>query len=108
MCLTLPSEFHCVVISVLSVNSVNNTPVILPMFVNYFYVYVQFEWPPFRGSIDIDRKNRLLKGCYVPATSACTSKAFFASAINNTNETNKAGGTRHKSVYLSLMSMGET
>jgi hypothetical protein len=46
--------------------------------------------------IDIKRKNRLLKVCYVPTTSA-TFLAFFsfflAVAINSTNETNKVGGT---------------
>jgi hypothetical protein len=48
--------------------------------------------------IDIERKNRLLKVCYVPATSA-TFLAFFsfflAVAINRTNDANKAGSTRH-------------
>jgi hypothetical protein len=47
--------------------------------------------------------NRLLKVCYVPATSAiliafCSS--FFAVAINSTNESNKAAGMRHLAVYL--------
>jgi hypothetical protein len=50
------------------------------------------------SSIDIKRKNRLLKVCYVPTTST-TFLAFFsfflAVAINSTNEANKAGGTRH-------------
>ena len=50
-----------------------------------------------KNTIDIKRKNRLLKVCYVPATSA-TFLAFFsfflALAINSTNEANKAGGTR--------------
>jgi hypothetical protein len=45
--------------------------------------------------IDIKRKNRLLKVCFVPATST-TFLAFFsfllAVAINSTNETNKEGG----------------
>ncbi len=49
-------------------------------------------------SIDIERKNRLLKVCYVPTTSA-TFLAFFsfflAVAINSANEANKAGGTPH-------------
>ncbi len=48
------------------------------------------------ASIDIERKNRLLKVCYVPVTSV-TFLAFFlfflAVAINSTNETNKAGST---------------
>ncbi len=47
-------------------------------------------------SIDIERKNTLLKVCYVPATST-TFLAFFlfflAVVINSTNEANKAGGT---------------
>ena len=47
-------------------------------------------------TIDIKRKNILLKVCYVPATSA-TFLAFFhlllAVAINRTNEANKAGST---------------
>ncbi len=44
-------------------------------------------------------KNRLLKVCYVPATSASLPRLFYA-AINNTNEANKAGGTCHKAVYI--------
>jgi hypothetical protein len=47
-------------------------------------------------TIDIERKNRLLKVSYVPSTSA-TFLAFFsfflAVAINSANEANKAGGT---------------
>ncbi len=46
----------------------------------------------FNGTIDIKRKNRLQKVCYVPTTSA-TFLAFFsfflAVAIKSTNETNK-------------------
>ncbi len=49
----------------------------------------------FVSAIDIERKNRLLKVCYVPATST-TFLAFFsfflAVAINSTNEANKADG----------------
>jgi hypothetical protein len=48
------------------------------------------------NTLDIERKNRLLKVCYVPATSAAF-LAFFsfflAVVINSTNEANKAGGT---------------
>jgi hypothetical protein len=52
-----------------------------------------------RGTtIDIERKNRSLKVCYVPTANAIF-LAFFlfflAVAINSTNEANKAGGTRH-------------
>jgi len=47
------------------------------------------------AKIDIERTYRLLKVCYVPATSAASSKAFFAVANNSTNETNKVGGMRH-------------
>ncbi len=36
----------------------------------------------------MERKNRLLKVCYVPATSA-TLSFFLAVAINSTNEANK-------------------
>ncbi len=54
-------------------------------------------------TIDIERNNRLLKVCYVPATST-TFLAFFLSflavAINSTNEANKAGGTRCLAVYI--------
>ncbi len=58
------------------------------------------------GHNDIERYrkplNRLLKVCYVPATSTVLI-AFFSSffaaaaaaAINNTDEANKAAGTRH-------------
>ena len=45
-------------------------------------------------SIDILRKYRLRKVCYVPTTSA-TFLAFHAAATNSTYETNKAGGTHH-------------
>jgi hypothetical protein len=55
------------------------------------------------GVIDIKRKNRLLKVCYVPTTST-TFLAFFsfflAVAINSTNEANKAGGMRCYSVHI--------
>jgi hypothetical protein len=48
--------------------------------------------------IDIERKNRLLEVCYVPAAST-TFLAFFsfflAVAINSTNETNNAGDMCH-------------
>jgi hypothetical protein len=51
-------------------------------------------------TIDIKRKNRLLKVCYMHTTSA-TFLAFFsfflAVAINSTNEANKAG---RKPVYI--------
>jgi hypothetical protein len=46
------------------------------------------EEKPNCAKIDIERKYRLLKVCYVPATSAASSKAFFAVANNSTNETN--------------------
>jgi hypothetical protein len=57
--------------------------------------YVKLFWstkvaPP----IDIESlQNRLLKVCYVPATSAGLSRLLFAVAIISTNEANKAGGT---------------
>jgi hypothetical protein len=38
----------------------------------------------------------------VPATTATSSKAFFAAATNSTKEMNKAGGMSHLSVYLTL------
>jgi hypothetical protein len=52
-------------------------------------------------AIDIESLlNRLLKVCYVPATSAGLPRlsfvfffSFFAAAINSTDEGNKAGGT---------------
>ncbi len=47
-------------------------------------------------SIDMKSlENRLLKVCYVPATSAGLNRLlyFFAAEINNTNEVNKASGT---------------
>ncbi len=44
-------------------------------------------------NIDIERKNRLLKVCYVLATSATFLAFFLAMAINSTNEANNAGGT---------------
>jgi len=37
----------------------------------------------------------LLRFCYVPATSASSSKGIFAMATNSANQTNKAGGTGH-------------
>jgi hypothetical protein len=44
---------------------------------------------------DIKRKNRLLKVCYVPATSTTFLAFFIAVAINSTNETNKASSMCH-------------
>ncbi len=44
--------------------------------------------------MDIERKYRLLKVCYVPTTSV-TFQLIFAAATNSTNETNQAGGTCH-------------
>jgi hypothetical protein len=46
-------------------------------------------------TIDIERrKNRLLKFCYVPATTAAHNRLLvFTAAIYNTIEANKAGGT---------------
>ncbi len=41
------------------------------------------------------KKSRLLKFCYLPATSAWSSKGIFAEATNRTNKTNKAGGMYH-------------
>ncbi len=49
----------------------------------------------FVTAIDIERKNRLLKVCYVPATSTTFLAFFLAVAISNTNEANMEGGTRH-------------
>jgi hypothetical protein len=43
--------------------------------------------------IDIERKYRLLKVCYVPTTGTAFLAVFFAAPTNSTNETNKAGGT---------------
>jgi hypothetical protein len=46
------------------------------------------------STIDIERKNRLFKVCYVPATSAtflAPFSFFLAVAINSTNEPKKAG-----------------
>jgi hypothetical protein len=37
-------------------------------------------------------KNRLLKVCYVPATSAALSRLLFVVAINSTNEANNGAG----------------
>jgi hypothetical protein len=52
--------------------------------------------------IDIKRcKNRLLKFCYVPATSAAHNKLlFFAAAVYSTNEANKAG--LKQSIFLDV------
>jgi hypothetical protein len=41
------------------------------------------------------KKSRLLKFCYVPATSAASSKGIFAAATNSINQTNKAVSTCH-------------
>ncbi len=51
------------------------------------------------NTIDIKRrKNRLLKFCYVPATSAAHNRPlfflFFAAGVYSPNEANKAGSTR--------------
>ncbi len=53
------------------------------------------------SAIESKTKKRLLKVCYVPATSTGLPRLLFsAAAINSTNETNKAGGTRHHSILL--------
>jgi hypothetical protein len=57
-----------------------------------FYLCLSSVYDP---NIDIERKNRLIKVCYVPATSATFLAFFLAVAINNSNETCKAGGTCH-------------
>jgi hypothetical protein len=63
------------------------------LFLNEHQLTVLLAW-----SIDIKRKNRLLKVCYVPATST-TFLAFFsfflAVAITSTDEANKAGRMHH-------------
>jgi hypothetical protein len=58
-----------------------------------------FRRPEVTKPIDIESlQNRLLKVCYVPATSTGLNRhllfSFFAAAVNSTNEANKAGGTR--------------
>jgi len=48
------------------------------------------------STIDIKRKYRLLKVCYVPATNAtflASLSFFYAAATNRTNQTNKEGAT---------------
>ncbi len=46
-------------------------------------------------------KNRLLKFCYVPATSAAQNRLlFFAVAVYSTNEANKAG--LKQSIFLDV------
>jgi hypothetical protein len=66
------------------------------LFIAVIDTYGSSSWS-WEMAIDIKRKNRLLKVCYVPSTSA-TFLAFFsfflAVANNSTNEANKAGGTR--------------
>jgi len=50
------------------------------------------------GSKDIERKYRLLKVSYVPATTTTFLTfflSFFAASTNSTNQTNKAGGMCH-------------
>jgi hypothetical protein len=54
------------------------------------------------GIIDIESlQNRLLKVCYVPATSTGLNRLlfFFAAAVNST-KANKAGSSSCKSVYI--------
>ncbi len=41
------------------------------------------------------KKSSSLKFCYVPATGVASSKGIFVVATNSTNQTDKAGGTRH-------------
>ncbi len=41
------------------------------------------------------KKSRLYQFCYVPATSAASSKGIFEADTNSTNQTNKAGGMWH-------------
>ncbi len=41
------------------------------------------------------KNSRLFNFSYVPATRTSSSKGIFAAVTNSTNQTNKAGGTRH-------------
>ncbi len=41
------------------------------------------------------KKSRLLKFCYVPATSAASSKGIFVAATISSNQTNKVGSGCH-------------
>jgi hypothetical protein len=55
-------------------------------------------------------QNRLLKFCYVPATSAAQNRLlfffFFAAAVYSTNEANKAG--LKQSIFLDVYGLGQT
>jgi len=46
-------------------------------------------------AIDIERKNKLIKVCYVPTTSTTCLALFVAVAINSIHESNKAGSMCH-------------
>ncbi len=48
-----------------------------------------------RGSHRYLKKSRLLKVCYVPATSTASSKGIFSAAAISTNQASKAGSTCH-------------
>jgi hypothetical protein len=82
-----------------SSSNITRLPLSMPIGCHYFVICVCQLLIP----IDIKRKYRLLKVCYVPATST-TFLAFFsfflAAAINSTKEANKAGGTCHLAVYI--------
>ncbi len=65
----------------------------------YFYAVASKVASQGKSSTTIDiesLQNRLLKVCYVPATSAGLPRLLlFAAAINCTNKANKAGGMCH-------------
>jgi hypothetical protein len=54
------------------------------------------------SAIDIKRKLRLLKLCYVPATCYASFKGIFAAATKSNNETNKVGCTCIMYMYQSI------
>ncbi len=64
---------------------------------SYSFQIYGFLWSPFCAPhpIDIESlQNRLLKVCYVLATSAGLNRLLFAATVNSINQLNKAGGTR--------------
>ncbi len=75
-----------------------NAKIFFLMFKVHFLL-LRRNWVSF---IDIKSpQNRLLKVCYVPATTTSLNwLLFFTAAVNSTNEANKAGSMHRSAVYI--------
>ncbi len=73
--------------------------------VSLFHFSLIFEVMPEATRVEHSylKKSRLLKFCYVAATSTASFKGIFAAATNITNKTNKADNTCHSLISISFL-----